>query len=98
MRSRYTAYVVGDEAYLLASWYPANRPTAIAFDPQQHWLGLKILSSQESAGKAVVEFVARFKIAGRGYRLHEISRFERGDQGWLYIDGIRGPTDSSQQT
>jgi len=98
MRSRYAAYVMGDEAYLLGSWHPATRPTAIAFDPQQRWLGLKIRGSQESAGKAVVEFVARFKIAGRGYRLHETSRFERGDDGWLYIDGIRGATDSSQQT
>lgn len=38
-----------------------------------------------------VEFVARYKIAGRAYRLHEISRFvcEQGVDGprWYYVDG-----------
>ncbi|XOV82384.1 MAG: YchJ family metal-binding protein [bacterium] len=34
-----------------------------------------------------VEFVARFNIDGRGHRLHEISRFRRTPEGWVYIDG-----------
>jgi SEC-C motif-containing protein len=34
-----------------------------------------------------VEFVARYKIAGKAYRLHEISRFVRYEGRWYYVDG-----------
>ena len=33
MRSRYTAYVVGDRSYLLATWHPSTRPTRLELDP-----------------------------------------------------------------
>ena len=36
---------------------------------------------------AIVEFVARYRVAGRGHRLHEISRFVHADGRWLYVDG-----------
>ena len=36
--------------------------------------------------QGVVEFVARYKIAGRAHRLHEISRFTREDGQWFYLD------------
>jgi SEC-C motif-containing protein len=36
---------------------------------------------------ATVEFVARYKLNGRAFRLHESSRFERMDGRWLYVDG-----------
>jgi len=34
-----------------------------------------------------VEFVARYKVGGRAFRLHETSRFTREDGRWYYIDG-----------
>ena len=39
----------------------------------------------DSTGR--VEFIARFKINGRGHRLHEISRFEKIDGRWFYLEG-----------
>ncbi len=36
---------------------------------------------------ATVEFVARYKLNGRAFKLHETSRFERVDGRWLYVDG-----------
>ncbi|HZX28643.1 MAG TPA: YchJ family metal-binding protein, partial [Telluria sp.] len=40
----------------------------------------------------VVEFVARYRVQGRGHRLHEISRFRResvdGVPRWFYVDGV----------
>ena len=40
------------------------------------------------ADHAEVEFVARYRVQGRGGRLHERSRFRRDAQGrWLYVDG-----------
>lgn len=90
MRSRYTAYVRGDDAYLLSSWHPRTRPSRIDFPEGQKWLGLKIKRTERGDtgdSDGVVEFVARFKIAGKGHRLHEASRFEKTAGGWKYVDG-----------
>ena len=98
MRSRYTAYVLGAVDYLLATWHADTRPASLDFDGSQNWLGLKVLHTEqgdEQADAGVVEFVARFKVAGRGHRLHEISRFKRIEDRWFYLDGERGRTDSS---
>lgn len=97
MRSRYSAFVEHDCGYLLNSWHPHTRPGSIQFNPDQHWLGLKILTTDggtASDDEGTVEFIARYKIGGRGYRLHEISRFQRVKNRWLYVDGERGPKDS----
>ena len=90
MRSRYTAYVLEDDAYLLRSWHPETRPAHLTFNPDQRWLGLKIKASdagQNSDTEGTVEFVARYKIHGRGARLHETSRFTKVGGAWVYIDG-----------
>lgn len=101
MRSRYTAYVLGRNDYVLETWHPGTRPPDLDLDKNQNWLGLKVLSTDQGGEKddeGMVEFVARFKIAGRGHRLHEISRFTRHSGRWLYLDGQRGATDSSLKT
>lgn len=89
MRSRYSAYVFKLEAYLLATWHPATRPAALDLAADNaKWLGLEVRKhTQESADRATVEFVARYKIGGRAYRLHEISRFVREEGRWFYVDG-----------
>ena len=90
MRSRYTAYVKEDEAYLLATWHPDSRPSELRFDPDQQWLGLKIKKHLPGAGPnkvSQVEFVARFRLHGRVARLHEKSRFRLKDGRWYYLDG-----------
>ena len=93
MRSRYTAYTRQDAGYLQASWYPDTRPDQLELsDPSApvKWLGLEILN--RAAGQAgdqdgVVEFVARYKVNGRAYRLHEISQFVCQAGRWYYKDG-----------
>ena len=90
MRSRYTGFVVRDESYLLATWHPDTRPSRVRADEKQRWLGLSIRSTEAGGSDdrtGVVEFVARFKIDGKGHRIHEISRFEKIDGRWLYLDG-----------
>ena len=90
MRSRYTAYVLKDAPYLLATWHPDTRPERLVFDEEAppQWLGLAIKRHlQIDAHHAEVEFVARYKINGRGFRMQETSRFERIDGHWLYLDG-----------
>ncbi len=89
MRSRYTAYVLKLEPYLLATWHPDTRPDSLdlAGDNTQ-WIGLEVKGYQlESDDHATVEFVARYKVNGRAHRLHETSRFVRDGKQWLYLDG-----------
>jgi len=90
MRSRYTAFVLKFEAYLLATWHPTTRPTSLnlAEDPPIKWLGLQIKRAENvNENFATVEFVARYKIAGKATRLHETSQFERIDGRWYYLTG-----------
>ena len=91
MRSRYTAFTLRDEAYLLSTWHPDTRPQSLGLaqeSPVPKWLGLNVLhSAMQDAHHATVEFVARQKISGRAYRLHELSRFVLEDGKWFYIDG-----------
>lgn len=89
MRSRYAAFVVCNQSYLLATWHPRTRPAAIQFDAGQKWLGLKILEVRElDADNAAVEFIARYRIGGgSAARLHERSRFVREAGHWFYVEG-----------
>ncbi|WP_265945005.1 YchJ family protein [Dechloromonas sp. A34] len=90
MRSRYSAYVLGLEAYLLATWHRSTRPAALhlADEVGTKWQGLAVKRHQAlDETHAVVEFVARYRVAGRGHRLHEISNFVREDGCWFYVDG-----------
>ena len=89
MRSRYSAYVTGNIDFLRYSWHPATCPANLALNPEQKWLGLKIVFSRGNAddSEGVVQFVARYKIAGRGHRLEETSRFTRYAGRWVYLGG-----------
>ena len=90
MRSRYSAYVLGLEEYLLATWHPDTRPAALELDatPRPQWLVLAVKAHVPlDASHATVEFVARYKLNGRALRLHETSRFEYADGRWLYVGG-----------
>ena len=90
MRSRYSAYVLGLEQYLLATWHVSTRPAVLnlAADAASKWLELEVRRHQvQDASHATVEFVARYRIAGRGHRLHEVSHFVREDGRWYYVAG-----------
>jgi SEC-C motif-containing protein len=89
MRSRYSAFVLQLKDYVLATWHSHTRPASLDFDPQQKWLGLKIVDAATTGDdEAEVEFIARFRIGGgSAARLHERSRFVRESGRWLYIDG-----------
>ena len=93
MRSRYSAFMREDAAYLLATWHPSTRPAALDFDVGTKWLGLEVRDHRMTdATHAEVAFVARSRLGGRATRLHEQSRFvrENGADGvarWFYVDG-----------
>jgi SEC-C motif-containing protein len=88
MRSRYTAFVRGDTAHLLATWHASRRPAALEPDAGVKWLGLEVRRHTPiDESRADVEFVARSRVQGRGQRLHERSRFVREEGHWFYVDG-----------
>ncbi|WP_346778518.1 YchJ family metal-binding protein [Burkholderia sp. Ac-20392] len=68
-------------------------PPDLDTDPEApdapRWLGLAVKRHAPLDERhAEVEFVARYKVGGRAYRLHETSRFERDEHGfWRYVDG-----------
>ena len=88
MRSRYTAFVLEQADYLLATWHSSTRPASLDFDAGTKWLGLEVRENKTTgADTAEVEFVARYRLDGRAVRLHERSRFVREDGRWFYVDG-----------
>lgn len=93
MRSRYSAFVLGDVPYLLATWHPSTRPGTLDLEAGVKWLGLEVRSHRMADDThAEVEFVARSRLHGRATRLHERSRFVRendahGTGRWFYVDG-----------
>ncbi|MCP5026268.1 MAG: hypothetical protein GY929_08290 [Actinomycetia bacterium] len=90
MRSRYTAYCLGDVDHLRRSWAPSTVPREVAFDPEIRWAGLSIVDTE--AGQALdkegmVAFIARF-VGPDGPRvLRERSDFVRHARRWVYLDG-----------
>jgi SEC-C motif-containing protein len=88
MRSRYSAFVHKSVDYLLATWHSSTRPASLDLDTGTKWLGLEVRAHQGTgADTAEVEFVARYRVAGRAVRMHERSRFVREDGRWFYVDG-----------
>ncbi|HAF55465.1 MAG TPA: hypothetical protein DCL01_09685 [Thauera sp.] len=90
MRSRYSAFVLGLDDYLLASWHASTRPASLEHDASAapKWIGLQVRAhTPVDADHAEVEFVARYRVGGRAQRLHETSRFVREGGHWYYVDG-----------
>lgn len=88
MRSRYSAFVLGHVPYLLETWHASTRPVSLELEAGAQWLGLEIKSHHMTGERtAEVEFVARFRLAGRAVRQHELSRFVRENGRWYYVDG-----------
>ena len=88
MRSRYSAFVVGDPKYLLDTWHPSTRPSSLELDESIEWLSLTILGRTgggmlDTAG--TVEFVARYRADGRRDQQQENSEFVREGRRWLYV-------------
>ncbi|TDN93142.1 YchJ family metal-binding protein [Microbacterium sp. BK668] len=90
MRSRYTAFVVGDDRHLVATWHPGTRPDSVDLDPRLRWTGLAIVATdagREGDRRGRVEFRASWRDGGTTGVLHETSRFVFQSDRWWYLDG-----------
>jgi SEC-C motif-containing protein len=97
MRSRYSAYVVGDINYIDQTHIKLanddfDKDAAAEWSSNSEWLGLEIKSSklgQAQDQKGTVEFIARYKAKNNDkvFTHQEISEFEKVDGKWLYKSG-----------
>ncbi|WOC11551.1 hypothetical protein MP11Mi_06240 [Gordonia sp. MP11Mi] len=91
MRSRFTAFAVGDEAYLLATWHPDTRPSSCPIDPRTRWLHLTIADVVDGSPlhpRGIVEFVAVYRDEGGRGEVRERSDFARVGGRWFYLSGV----------
>lgn len=92
MRSRYTAYTLKLEGYLLATWHPGTRPERLDLQHDEtRWQGLTVKNAEagrESDARGRVEFVARYVNRGERSTVHEKSNFAKEDGRWFYVDGV----------
>ncbi|WP_062517451.1 YchJ family protein [Demequina gelatinilytica] len=92
MRSRYTAFVRRDAAYLASTWHASTRPLDVAEGlDEAEWRGLEILGTTdglEGDDAGTVTFVAHHATGAISMGQHrETSRFVRVDGRWQYVDG-----------
>lgn len=91
MRSRYSAFVLGIERYLLDSWHPSTRPEDLELDGTIVWRRLLVESSEaggpfDDAG--TVTFTAIGRSGDGRFEQRERSRFVREGGRWFYFDGL----------
>lgn len=93
MRSRYSAFCVGDVEYLLNTRHPSqraldSRESLRASTDATQWHSLKILNSTQRGDVGEVEFVAFYSSASESPgQIHERSQFVREDGQWFYLTG-----------
>lgn len=93
MRSRYTAFALGDAAYLSETWHPGTRPERLDLDPDMRWTGLEIVETSgggEDDKRGIVAFRAHWRDGRESGVLIERSRFVRQSGRWWYLDGVVG--------
>ncbi|QYC42915.1 hypothetical protein Nocox_26575 [Nonomuraea coxensis DSM 45129] len=91
MRSRFSAFAVGDAAYLLRTWQPAGRPARLDLDRRLRWTRLEVLGATGGSvvhTEGTVRFRAHYVERGRPGEMEEHSRFVRLDGRWVYAGAI----------
>ncbi|WP_136808496.1 YchJ family protein [Desulfosediminicola flagellatus] len=92
MRSRYTAYILENEPYLLTTWDPSTRPKKLSLDENPvKWLKLSVHSYSdvdEKSKTGEVKFSAQFLDKDHLCTMVETSRFVRHGALWYYLDGL----------
>lgn len=87
MRSRYTAFALGDSEYLLRTWHPRTRPERLDLDDRS-WTGLTITDRVDGAEgdlMGIVEFTATWVRGDRRGSQTERSAFVRRAGRWFYL-------------
>lgn len=87
MRSRFSAFAVGDADYLLQTWHPSTRPGDLDLDGDIRWYRLDVLDRVAGGpldDVGIVEFEAFYRGAESGSQ-RERSSFVREAGRWFYV-------------
>lgn len=95
MRSRYTAFALGNVDYILSTHDPektgdVDRAGTESWAKNSEWLGFEIVSSEKGTAAddaGVIEFVARYKVKGVTIAHRERAVFRKHDGRWVFVDG-----------
>ena len=91
MRSRYTAYALRLQNYLLETWHISTRPGEFKFENGLAWKSLSVKNCKKGRlkdKKGWVTFTAFYQVGFERAKLQEKSFFIRDAQGhWCYVDG-----------
>lgn len=88
MRSRFSAYCLRDIPYLQKTWHPSSCPKLNHNHlDSTKWLRLDVISAQQGLKSGTVEFKAYFQTDAGEECLHEVSRFKKHKNRWVYLDG-----------
>jgi SEC-C motif domain protein len=90
VRSRYSAFAVGDAGYLRETWDPATRPRSVTLHPAVRWTGLEVVATAGGGlfdAEGTVTFRAHYRAGGEEHVQAERSRFRRVESRWVYVDG-----------
>jgi SEC-C motif domain protein len=90
MRSRFTAFALGDERHLRHTWHPGTRPDDLHLDPDTEWTRLEVLEAHQDGDRGRVRFRAhwRERASKKTGVLEEHSRFIRRAGAWYYVDAV----------
>ncbi len=86
MRSRYSAFVLGEVEYLIFSSIhssEADKEELLDFSNGVEWIGLEIIDTYDDT----VEFKAYYNVGNTTQLLHEKSRFIQVEGIWKYDSG-----------
>ena len=88
MRSRFSAFAVGDVDYLLSTWHPSTRPSMLELDSELRWYRLDIvdrLAGGPLDSRGEVEFEAFWRSSDARGSQRERSSFVREGGRWYYV-------------
>lgn len=90
MRSRYSAYALGEFDHVFRTWHARTRPADVGADEGLVWRGLEVVATTDGGpadAEGEVEFRARYQLGDERGEMHERSRFARRAGRWVYVDG-----------
>jgi SEC-C motif-containing protein len=91
MRSRFSAFSLLLEDYLLTSWHPITQPKHIELDSDTQWKRLEIIDANNDETEGRVHFKAYYQEQKQWHLLEETSKFLFENGHWLYLSGDYQP-------
>lgn len=95
MRARYTAYTMADTEFIFNTTHTDHRDgydhaSTKAWAQDSEWLGLEIVATEAGCSEdqeGTVEFIATFQTNDVVQKHHELGRFSKQDDAWLFTTG-----------